>query len=177
MQQDFWIGPSMSHQGGRSCAKERKAFAKSLDRTTISSHIIHYFVAILRFVAIYTYFKRFWARKFVVFFGVKFSVYCETKPSWNKTKISVLTEVCAARNELKWLCLFWRCQICYNWSCFPVWQSQPVPKVDFCKYWGRLFVCLNLFVCLKFMFGKSIRCTSCNVFFGNRIQLHTLGET
>ena len=43
---------------------------KSLDSKKVSSTIIHYFVAILRFVAIYALFGRLWSKKFS-FFGQK----------------------------------------------------------------------------------------------------------
>ena len=43
--------------GGRSCAKARMAFAKSLARTKISNRNIGLFVVVLRFVGIYALFE------------------------------------------------------------------------------------------------------------------------
>ena len=56
-----WLIKSV--QGGRSSAKAKRAFAESLDSDENLSPNIRYFVAMLRFVAIYALFGNLWAQK------------------------------------------------------------------------------------------------------------------
>ena len=78
-------------QSGRSCAKARRAFAKKvLTWTKILSPNIQYFVAILRFVAIYALFGNLRAKKCLFFFGKKCTIANFCHPDWFELNISRL---------------------------------------------------------------------------------------